>query len=169
MSALAVPAATVQAQPKARNAVVRVRDTALSGKATAVVDSTVYFIGGGGKLHTYDTAAGGWGRGPDLPWPAGSTCAATLQTAALGPRLFVCSGLSGKCAWLDRARQGQWAPAPDMILSVDHATCASDGHNLFVVGGSRQSTGTTGIVQIFDGTGGRWSEGELFGYRTSPS
>ena len=128
--------------------------------AAAAVGGRIWVLGGygpdGATLATaevYDTAAGTWARGPDLPVAVNHAMAATLDGA-----LYVAGGNDGtrpstQLARLDGDRWRTLAPLPQGRSAG--GLIALDGR-LYLVGGV-VSGGLAADTQVYDPAADRWS------------
>jgi N-acetylneuraminic acid mutarotase len=117
-------------------------DLARMGAAAAVVKGQIYLIGGRvgdhatQRVDVFDTAAGAWRRGPDLPAPRTG-----LAAAVVGGRLHVLggAGANGLDAavdhWVLSADGASWAHAPDLPAPRADFAAVAAGDKLVIVGG----------------------------------
>lgn len=114
----------------------------------------------GSPLPSTHPAAAGWREGPEAPFAR-----LEMATAALDGRIWLAGGLEPDGRVTDALsvfdpRTGEWTDGPPLPAAVHHASLASDGEKLFLIGGYLESTnGPTDAVHVFDPGTGAWEAG----------
>jgi N-acetylneuraminic acid mutarotase len=128
--------------------------------AAAAVGGRIWVLGGygpdGATLATaevYDTAAGTWARGPDLPVAVNHAMAATLDGV-----LYVAGGNDGTrpSSQLARLDGDRWHPLAPLPRGRSAGGLVALDGRLYLVGGVIEG-GLAADTQVYDPTADRWS------------
>jgi non-specific serine/threonine protein kinase len=105
-------------------------------------------------VEIFDTAAGRWEKGPDLPVPVNHAMAATV-----GERVYVFGGYLSSNRPTDVAftlDSGQWRQIAALPQPRAAGTAAALGDTVYVAGGIGPN-GLAGDMLVYDAAGDRWS------------
>lgn len=130
-----------------------------------VWNNRLYLLGGLGApgiVQIYDPATESWRLGPEMPFAAGASA-----TAVIDSQIYVAGGIVGDTTTKLAARfnpaKSTWTPIAPMPLARNHAASGTDGKRLFVFGGRGPGSGAANTVangfaevQIYDPASNGW-------------